>query len=265
MINTYFGFTHNPFSRNIKIEELFRWKDFENLAGRFQHFIREGGIFLLTGSVGSGKTTAIRAFAASLNPNACHVVYVSDMLDSKKDFFASILTPCGVVPSHFAGDSRLKLKKYLTEMTLVKKQMPVIILDEAQNLPPFILEEVRLLLNSEYDSRSIAHFILSGHKMLQQRMSLHENEALRQRITIKFHLHGFSLEETCAYIHHRLDSAGGTAQIFYDSVLSKIHEESRGIPRMINKICYSLLLAARASEKKVIDDILFEQAQNEWQ
>jgi len=255
---------HNPFSRNVKIENLFRWNNFENLARRLQHFLTEGGIFILTGNIGSGKTTALRAFSASLSPNSYRVVYSNDMMDSKKDFYASILNHLGVVPSHFAGDSRRALRKHLEEMTRVKKQKPLVMLDEAQNLPGFILEELRLLLNSEYDSRSLAHFILSGHKMLQERLSLHENEALRQRITLKFHLHGFSLEETCAYINHRLLSAGSTAQIISDSVLAKIHEESQGIPRMINKICYALLLAACASEKKIIDDILFEQAKNEW-
>jgi len=264
-MNTYFGFLHNPFSRDIKLEHLFKWKDFENLVSRFQFFLGDGGIFMLTGGIGSGKTTSLRELAASLNPNSHYVIYIHDMFDSKKDFYASILNKCGVTPSHYAGASRHILRKHLEEMTAVKKQIPLIIIDEAQNLPAFILEEIRLLLNSEYDSRSIASFILSGHKLLQQRMSLHENEALRQRINLKFHLHGLSLEETCAYIHHRLEKAGSSAQIFPDSILAKIHDESRGIPRMINKICTALLLAAYATEKKVVDEIIFDSAKYEWE
>jgi type II secretory pathway predicted ATPase ExeA len=265
MINSYFGFTRNPFSRNTKPDNLFRWNNFENLIKRLEYFLTEGGIFILTGGIGGGKTTALRAFSLSLNPNAYRVIYMSDTVDSKKDFYASILNLFGLVPSHYAGDSRRALRIHLEDMTRSKRQTPIIILDEAQNIPGFILEEVRLLLNSEYDSRSLVHFILSGHKMLRERLSLHENEALRQRVYLKFHLNGLSLEETCAYIHHRLDSAGGTAQIFTDSVLAKIHEESQGIPRMINKICHSLLLAACSSEKKIIDDLIFTQAKNEWQ
>ena len=264
MFTQYFGFTHNPFTRHVAREMLFKWRDFENLAIRLTHFIKEGGIFLLTGNIGTGKTTALRAFTQTLNPNTYRVIYTNDMIDSKKDFYSAILTHLGVTPSHFAGTSRRILRTHLQEMATVKKQMPIVILDEAQNLPSFILEEVRLLLNSEFDSESLIHFIIAGHKLLQQRMSLHENEALRQRITLKFHMHGLSLEETCAYVHHRLESASSSNQIFADAVLAKIHEQSRGIPRMINKICYSLLLAACASEKKIIDETIFEMAKNEW-
>jgi type II secretory pathway predicted ATPase ExeA len=264
MLTTYFGFTHNPFTRNIDVEKLFKWNDFENLATRLKYFIVEGGVFLLTGNIGAGKTTALRAFTQTLNPHSHRVIYSNDILDSKKDFYAAILTHLRVTPSHYAGNSRRILRKHLQELTLSKKQMLIVILDEAQNLPAFILEEVRLLLNSEFDSQSLVHFIISGHKLLQQRMSLHENEALRQRITLKFHMHGLPLEDTCAYIHHRLENAGSSAQIFTDPVLAKIHEQSRGIPRIINKICYSLLLAARATEKKIIDEVIFDLAKNEW-
>jgi len=264
MLTTYFGFTHNPFTRHLPVNTLFGWKDFENLATRLKHFISEGGVFLLTGNIGAGKTTALRAFAQTLNPNTHRIIYTNDMLDSRKDFYSAVLTHFGVTPSHFAGTSRRILRKYLQELTMAKKQMPIIILDEAQNLPAFILEEVRLLLNSEFDSRPLVHFIVAGHKLLQQRMSLHENEALRQRVTLKFHIHGLSLEDTCGYVHHRLETAGSSHELFSDTVLAKIHEQSRGIPRMINKICYTLLLAACANEKKIIDENIFEMAKSEW-
>jgi type II secretory pathway predicted ATPase ExeA len=249
----------------VKTSDIFKWNSFQNLIKRLEHFLTEGGIFLLTGSIGGGKTTALRVFSGSLNPNIYRAVYMSDIIDSKKDFYASMLSHLGVLPLHYTGDSRRALRRHIEELARVKRIAPIFILDEAQNLPPFILEEVRLLLNSEYDSRTLAHFILSGHKLLRDRLSLHENEALRQRVTLKFHIHGFSLEETLAYISHRLLSAGGTAQIFSDSVLAKVHEESQGIPRMINKICSTLLLAACASEKKIIDELIFNQVKNEWQ
>lgn len=156
------------------------------------------------------------------------------------------------------------LRKHLLEMHVVKKQKLIIILDEAQNLPGFILEDVRLLYNFDYDSTSPAYLILSGHLLLQQKIRLHENEALKQRLTLQYHLHNFSLEETCAYISHRLEKSGSTSRIFSDSVFSMIHEESAGVPRMINNICNALLLAAVISEKKAIDEYIFEQTKDEW-
>src|SRR5271157_3776702 len=119
-------------------------------------------------------------------------------------------------------------------MALNKRVTPIIILDEAQNIPGFMLEEIRLLSNFDFDTKSIVRFVLSGHKLLQQRLAGLENEALRQRITLKFHLQGLTLEETCGYIRHQLTIAGSSASLFTDPVMIKIYEDSKGLPRMIN-------------------------------
>jgi general secretion pathway protein A len=265
MINSYFGFTKNPFSRDVPAKEMLLWQEFENLKLRFDYFLQEGGIFLLTGSIGSGKTTALKYFASTINPNTHQVLYCASMFDAKKDFYRTILTMCGVTPSFYTGDCRNMLRKHFIDMHLSKRLSPVIIIDEAQNAPGFLLEEIRLLSNFDYDSSSPVLFILSGHKLLQQRLSYHENEALRQRLTLKFNLNCFGLEETCIYIKHRLTNAGSTGAIFADSVLAKIHEASTGVPRMINKICNTLFIAAVASEKKVIDENLFDASRKEWE
>jgi type II secretory pathway predicted ATPase ExeA len=264
MFTHYFGFTRKPFSKTISSEELFFWKDFKNLSGRLEYFIKEGGIFLLTGDIGSGKTTALRRFASSLNPNTHIVIYMAESFDRKRDFYRTLLAQCGLTPAHVTGDCRVMLRKYILDNHLMKKVTPVFILDEAQNYPAFVLEEIRLLSNFDFDSASPALFVLAGHRLLRQRISLHENEALRQRLSLKFHLEGLSLEDTIAYIFHRLEKSGSTGRIFSDSLLAKIHEESAGIPRKINSICNALLLAAVAAEKKVIDEYLFEQTREEW-
>ena len=264
MITHYFGFTKKPFSKTISSDELFLWKDFKNLALRLEYFLKEGGISLLTGNIGSGKTTALRHFAAFLNPNSHSVIYLAETFDRKRDFYRTLLTLCGLSPSYLTGDCRAMLRTYILELHLRKKITPIFVLDEAQNYPAFILEEIRLLANFDFDSTSPALFIIAGHRLLKQRMSLHENEALRQRFSLKFHLEGLSLEETCSYINHRLEKSGSSGRIFSDHVLAKIHEESVGIPRMINSICNSLLLAAVISQKKIIDETLFEQTKEEW-
>lgn len=253
-----------PFSKNIAIKNMFSWKEFENLKLRLQYFLKERGIFLLTGLIGSGKTTALKYFSQSVDINAYRVIYLNCMFDTKRDFYRTILNGCNVTPPFLTGDSRNMLRKYFLDMYNLKRITPVLILDEAQNLPGFIMEEIRLLSNFDYDSISPVIIILSGHKLLQQRMALHENEALKQRLTIKSNLQGLNLEETCAYISHNLTQAGSTNAIFTDSVLSKIFEESRGILRNINNICNSLLLSAVINEKNIIDDYLFEDTKNEW-
>ncbi len=264
MLKEYFGFLRVPFSRDFSEKDAYLWKDFQNLRTRLDYFLKEGGFFLLTGPVGSGKSTALRFFNTSLNPNSYQVVYLNAAFDRKLDFYRTLLSHFQIKPPFYAGECRNILKKHLQETSLSKRITPIIILDEAQNLPGFMLEEVRLLSNFDFDTKSIALFVLSGHKLLQQRLAGLENEALKQRVTVKFHLQGLTLEETCGYIRHQLTIAGSSASLFTDSAMAKIYDESKGIPRLINRICSSLLLAAMSDGKKYVDDLLFDQVQDEW-
>lgn len=264
MINTYFGFTKNPFSKAISEKDIFIFKDFENIKNRLQFFLKEGGFFLLTGMIGSGKTTALKMFASSLNPNTHRMIYINDTFTNKRDFYRTISRCLDLNAYHYIDDARYFLKKYILELFFVKKIMPIFVFDEAQNLSGFILEEIRLLSNHDYDSINPVSFIISGHNLLKQRINIHENEALNQRITMRFNISGMTLAETCSFINNKLSLAGSSSAIFTDSVLNKIYEASSGIPRMINKICYSLLLSAMANNKKIIDDLLFSQTSGEW-
>lgn len=265
MIEIFFGFTKNPFSKTVADKDIFMWKEFENLTGRLNYFINNDGIFLLTGSIGSGKTTALKLFSTQLNPNKYRVVYVCDTFNNKRDFYRSLLRSFDMIPPFHVDDARSMLKKHILECFFVKKIMPLIIFDEAQNMPGFIFEEIRLLSIYDYDSLNPVSFILSGHNLLKQRFANHENEALNQRVTLKYHISGMSLNETCSYITQRLTQAGSTSAIFNDSTFNKIHLASGGIPRLVNKICTSLLLSAVVNNKKIIDDLIFDQTTGEWE
>ena len=264
MINNYFGFTKDPFPKSVNNKDIFMWKDFENLKNRLLFFLKQGGIFLLSGLIGSGKTTALRTFASALNPNSHRLFYSNDSFANKRDFYRTILRGLDREPMHYVEDARYSLKKTLLDMYHVKRIIPIIVFDEAQNLPGFIFEEIRLLSNFDLDSYSPAHFIISGHNLLKQRISAHENEALNQRIFLHFHIQGMDLQGTCSYINHCLNLAGSTSAIFTDSILNKIHEVSCGIPRKINKICNALFLSAVVSGKKIIDEAVFSQSTGEW-
>jgi type II secretory pathway predicted ATPase ExeA len=265
MINNYFGFSKNPFSKNINDKEIFKYNAFENVQNRLQFFLKENGIFLLTGLIGSGKTTALRLFYQSLNPNLYKVIYLNESFDTKRDLYRTILEKLDIKPPFISGDARSILKKSLLDMYFVKRTTPVIIFDEAQNHNGFILEEIRLLSNFDFDSLCPVSIILSGHNLLKQRLSLNENEALNQRLTVRFHFSGLNLDETCSYIKHCLTIANSSSVIFTDSVINKIYETSHGVVRKINLICNNLLLSAVSSGKKIVDDYVFEQTKNEWE
>ena len=265
MINNYFGFTKNPFSKHINTKDIFNWNDFENVSSRLSYFLTDKGLFLLTGLIGSGKTTALKMFSQSINPNSHRIVYMNDSFDGKRDFYRTILEKLNVKPPFIGGDARNILRKQLLELYFIKKISPIIIFDEAQNLNGYILEEIRLLSNFDFDSISPVFIILSGHNLLKQRLALNENEALNQRIALRFHLTGMTLEETCSYMKHCLEKAGSSHAIFTDSVLNKIHETSTGVIRKINTICSNLLLSAMTKNKKIIDDLVFDSSRGEWE
>ncbi len=264
MLKEYFGFTSKPFAGFIKEVELFGWKEFNSLKSRLEYFLSERGIFLLTGAIGSGKTTALRQFAMSLNPNIHFMAYSNQALESKKDFHRTVSTLLGIKPLFYLGDCRNQLRQHIQELYFVKKITPILVLDEARDLPGYVLEEIRLLSNFDFESQNPILIILSGHKLLRQRMASLENEALRQRVTIRYHMEGLDLEECSGYIRHRLNLAGSTAAIFSDQVLPKIFEESGGVIRIINRICTALLLAAETYGKKFADEALFSKTQEEW-
>lgn len=265
MMNTYFGFSKNPFSKHVNTKDIFKWSDFENVSNRLSFFLKENGIFLLTGLIGSGKTTAIKIFSQSINPNCYRIIYINDSFDGKRDFYRTILEKLDVNPPFIGGDARNILRKQLLESYYVKKVSPIIIFDEAQNLNGYILEEIRLLSNFDFDSISPVSIILSGHNLLKQRLTLNENEALNQRIALRFHLTGMTLEETCSYMKHCLERSDSSHAIFTDSVLNKIHETSNGVIRKINTICNNLLLSAMTKNKKIIDDLVFDSSRGEWE
>lgn len=264
-INSYFGFTKNAFPRSVNNKDIYRWQDFDDLSNRLQFFLNQRGIFLLTGLIGSGKTTALRVFSVSLNPNNFKIIYFSDVYSNKRDLYRTILTKLDVTAPFYYGDAREILRKQLLEMYFIKKITPVFIFDEAQNLNGFILEEIRLLTNFDFDSVSPVLFIIAGHNKLKQRIIMKENEALNQRISMRFHFNGMNQEEVFGYINHSLNIAGSTNAIFTDTVLQKIHDVSGGVPREINNICNNLLISAMTLDKKIIDDYVYEKTAGEWQ
>jgi general secretion pathway protein A len=263
-VNNYFGFAKNPFPKYVENKEVFLYKEFEDLSTRLQFFLSHKGIFLLTGLIGSGKTTALKVFASNLNPNNYRVEYMHNNHSTRRDLFRTMLLKLNVTPPFSDGDAREMLRKQLMEMYFIKKTTPLFIFDEAQNLNGFILEEIRLLSNFDFDSISPALFIISGHNKLKQRIVMRENEALNQRITMRFHFNGMNEEQTISYIQHNLKNAGSSNAIFTDTVLKKIFEVSTGIPRKINNICNDLLLSALTLDKKIIDEYVYEQTSGEW-
>jgi len=217
------------------------------------------GFILLTGEIGSGKTTIIRNLIKNLN-GSVRLSRVNNTKVSSEQLLSMINEDFGL---DVEGKSKSKLLSELNEFLIEEysnKHQPVLLIDEAQNLSPELLEEIRLLSNLETDRAKLLQIILVGQPELKKTLFTPELMQLRQRININYHISPLSIDETAQYIKHRLSLAGNPNVIdFSGDILQEIYQFSRGIPRLINILCdFSLLTAFTDGVEKVSPPIINE-------
>jgi general secretion pathway protein A len=211
------------------------------------------GFVELTGEVGSGKTTICRAILASLTPGIQTSLILNPFL-TENQLLRSILNDFGL---KVKGRDRLSHIETLNSFLLANLQSGTnvaLIIDEAQDLSPAVLEQVRLLSNLETDQHKLLQIVLCGQPELRQRLASPDLRQLRQRISVRYHLLPLNESETIQYIEYRLKMAGWhNGQLFVDSAVRRIHNYARGIPRLINSVCDIALLAGYVASAATID------------
>jgi type II secretory pathway predicted ATPase ExeA len=255
MYEKYFGFTKMPFSRDIDVKQLYMHEEFRELKSRLTHAVQHRLFAAVTGEVGSGKTTAIRAMVDELNPSIYKVIYISQSELGPKSFYNEILEQLDITPTYFKPESKRRVNKAVLDMYHSGKT-PVIIVDEAHLLSEKMLEEIRFLVNFNMDSMSPLSLILVGQNELSEKLSLNSMRAIYQRITIRYHLQGLDIAGTEDYIRTHLKAVGCSKEIFTQEAINQIHVFSSGIPRKINLVCDKCLLQCYLNDAKLIDDIL---------
>ena len=211
------------------------------------------GFIELTGEVGSGKTTLCRAVLAELGSNVETALVLNPSLTAPQ-LLRAILLDFGV---HVKGRDRLDYIEALNEFLLMKYDANInvaLIIDEAQNLSPELMEQVRMLSNLETDQHKLLQMVLCGQPELRQRLDREDLRQLRQRITVRYALKALSEDETQQYIRHRLAVAGARqTDLFEPAAVREVHAYSKGTPRVINNLCDNSLLAGYAGGLRVID------------
>lgn len=244
----YFGLREAPFSIAVNPRYLFMSHRHRDALAHLLYGVGAGGAFVvLTGEVGTGKTTINRCLLEQLPDNTDIAVVLNPAL-SATELLASVCDELGIdYPSGAATLKMLtdRLHRYLLD-NHARDHKTVLLIDEAQHLGVDVLEQIRLLTNLETDSEKLLHIILIGQPELATMLRLPELRQLNQRVTARFNLEPLSREETAAYIRHRLQVAGlapGT-ELFPPAVVRGIYRHSRGVPRVINLLCDRLLLGA---------------------
>jgi len=246
MLNSYFGFRENPFSIAPDPDYLFpSERHREALAHLSYGLLARGGFVLLTGEVGTGKTTVCRALLRQLQ----EPVEVAMILNPSLTVVEMLAAICDEWQLHYEPGTT-SLKDYvdrISQRLLANFQdgrRSVLLVDEAQHLQPEVLEQLRLLTNLETDQQKLLHVVLIGQPELQQNLRLPALRQLAQRITARYHLLPLTASEVGQYIQHRLQVAGCGRPLFSRGALRQIHKYSGGVPRLINLLCDRALLLA---------------------
>jgi type II secretory pathway predicted ATPase ExeA len=260
MYESYFGLKCKPFSKTPDPKFLFYSKTHEEALARLQHGVEEKEIILLTGEVGSGKTTLSRALMDSLG-EGYRIISVLNPRLTPSQFLRIIAKRFDIDDIHSRDDLLEAIYEKVYE-DYIKGITPVIIIDEAQLIPnKNTFEEIRLLTNFQLDEENLLSLILIGQPDLRKKLEKKTYLPLRQRIGLLYHLNPLSEEEVRQYIAHRLKLAGREEPLFSEDAIKAICKFSQGIPRNINNIASNSLLEAFGIDAQLINkEIVYDVA-----
>jgi general secretion pathway protein A len=256
MYLNFYGFKEEPFNLTPNSKFFFSsLKHSEALNSLMYAIDQRKGFIVITGEIGSGKTTVCRTLLNKLNRNT-EVALITNTHLNSKDLMHTILEDLEI--DFNPNWSKAKLLSCLNDYLIAQLQKGrnvVLIIDEAQNLKPSVLEEVRMLSNLETEREKLIQIILIGQPELKEKLSLDRLEQLRQRVAVYFHLSPLDFCETKEYVNHRLKVASeNRCDYFTEGAIKLVYQFSKGVPRLINQICDFAFLTGYVDEVGVIDE-----------
>lgn len=254
MLTEHFGLKALPFSKDVGATSLYVTPTRQELQARLQFVIRQRAFGLITGDVGSGKSTAVRALHDALDRTVNPLLYIADSSLTPKAFYREVLEQLGLqVPFH-ARQVRRRYEEAILDAYRRDGRQPVLVLDEAHLLSEPMLQEIRFLMNFHMDSVAPLSLILVGQPELRSKLRLKAFEAVVQRIQVRYHLTGMDESEVSGYIQHHLHQVGCDRPIFAEQATQSIAVHSRGIPRQINNLCTACLWDACMRGQRFVEE-----------
>jgi type II secretory pathway predicted ATPase ExeA len=244
----HFALTRFPFQDGLATDELFASSAIAEAETRLHHLLELRGIGLLTGEVGSGKTTVCRKVTAALHAGLYKLLYVTLSTGNVMDMYKQIGWALGLPTERNRASASKEIREEVTRLVTEAKQQPVLVVDEAQHLRNDVLEDLRLLTSYQMDAENRLCLLLVGLTELRRRLSMAVHESLDQRIVVRHHLPGLARDELPRYLQHRLRLAGTELELFSAPATEALYQATNGMPRKVNRIAHYALAAAAIDE-----------------
>lgn len=248
----YFGFKKMPFDKELSSQELFTTYDQKESLARLNYIKQHRGIFLLTGEPGGGKTSILRSFVDSLNPQCHECCYTPHATISASEIYRQINTLLNLRPVSRKSQLFEQAQRAIWDKYRHQGITPCFILDECHLMGHETLQELVLLTNFEMDSKVPFILILSGQPPLKDMLKRRNLEALSQRINLRYHVAGLSEEESREYICYHLKLAGRDDPLFEENCFEMIHQLGLGLPRRIGNLCKDAMIYAQMKKSQKI-------------
>jgi len=245
---TFFGFSREPFSSELKVEEVLKTEAVLAVADRVNYAIRLGAIALITGEVGSGKSTALRFALSRLHPSEYRLLWITAGGGSILELYRQITWELEVETTSTRAASTRIIRKSLLDLVLGKKQKVVLIIDEASLLRLEVFAELHTLTQFDGDSKPLLPLLLAGQNNLLDKLYWRTSLPLSSRVVARSHLEGVDRQGMENYLNHHLRLAGVNLLVFSDQAITAIHQGSGGLFRKANHLARGSLIAAAAEK-----------------
>jgi len=254
MFKAFYGLSFNPFDKHAEVSNTcFVSDDFREMTSRLNYIKDVRGIGLFTAPPGYGKTYALRCFVGSLNPNLYQMAYICLTTVSVTEFYRQFCKALNLEVSIHRSTMFNAIQERLYQLLKEKRRPLILAVDEAHDLDPRALRDIKMIMNHAYDSLNCFSLLLIGEPHLNNILEKPVHEALRQRITIHYNFVGLSPAETEKYVSHKISAAGGSPSILAEGVINAIHGFSRGNPRLIDNVMSDMLTIGAQLGKNTID------------
>lgn len=263
MFKGFYGFSKNPFDKqSVSEKDAFMSTDHKEMTSRLNYLKDVRGIGVFTSAPGFGKTYALRCFSKTIDRNLNELAYVCLSTISVTEFYRQFCVALGIDTAHGKPAMFKAIQDRLFFLFKEKRKPFILICDEAHELSTAILNDLKMIMNHDFDSINCFSLVLAGEKHLNRNLCKSVHEALRQRIVIHYDFSGLSDAETEEYLLHKIRVAGAAESILGDGTIPAIVGYSRGCPRLIDNLMTEALMLGAQLEKPVLDTDIFMAAAN---